>query len=266
MEKDGAVWVDEMVVAPGAPMPAYHPSQEDLDLMSFLLPLYEEYRKIPPRLKVEGGALYAGESIAKGRVVVEYLGAWEPGSKTPSSYRFGPINGQHYRNFAGMAEDGFPNMTPFYLYGVRELPLRVVFVALEEIAEGDILTFNYGPNHSVKLQEHLEYRLDQMVSFFSQISIASCLEKIKELHCQRRSALGWERCLELENLVAKVQYLYQTPSALMHLLEDHEVRYFWQKPDYRYYLLGVPFDPNSRERAWMECVDMLLDHCAEKRV
>ncbi len=267
-------FIEEMHIPADAEFPAYTPSEEDRDLMAFLLPRYEAYLKKAPKLLIRGESsfsLHAEERIEKGSVVVEYLGAWEPHSKTPSSYRFGPINGLNFRNFAAMAEDGFPNMAPFYLYGVGDLPLRVIFVALEEISEGEMLTFNYGPKHSVKLQEHAEYRFSQMAAFFDEHPLPLSLAKIKELHGQKRSALGFEKSLELENFTAKVQYLYQTPSALLALLlqdrlSAREVFYFWQKPDYRYYLLGVPFNPNYREQAWIDCLEMIRNYFEGERL
>lgn len=258
-------WINEMRVPPGSDFPEFTPSREDLEMMDFLLPLYRAYLENPPKLAIVGEgnlSLHAEEPIKRGSVVVEYLGNWEPGSKTASSYRFGPINGLHFRNFAAMAEDGFPNLVPFYLYGVGGLPLRVVFVALEDMEKGEALTFNYGPNHSVKFVERLEYRLDEMIRFFENYRLRDCLEAIRTTHIQKRSALGYDKSLELENLVAKVQYLFQTPSALLLLLErgvldTAEVRYFWRKPDYRHYLLGVPFTPGPREQLWIDAMDVL---------
>lgn len=264
-EVTGAEWVDEMHIPEGTAFPSFPPSKVDLQMIPYLLPLYERYLTNPPKLTLKGSGnitLHAEETIQKGSVITEYLGAWEPGVKTASSYRFGPINSRYHRNFGAMVEDGFPNVIPFYLYDVRGLPLRIVLVAAEEISQGDLLTYNYGPKHSVKLQTHTEYRLEEMGAFFRKFPLKSCLERIKAQHGQKRSALGWKGSLELENAIAKVQYLYQTPSAALHLLLERKIAtkeffYFWNKPDYRFYLLGVPYDPSSREREWIEGMQIL---------
>jgi hypothetical protein len=91
------------------------------------------------------------------------------------------------------------------------------------------------------------------------------LAEIQAIHSQKRSLLGFEKCQELENLVAKVQYLYQTPTALLALilqaqLAQEEVIYYWSKPEYRYYLLGAPFNPNPREQEWIERIDFICSY------
>lgn len=255
----GAEWIDEIKISPHEVLNADYPSKKEEILMDFILPLYRSYQQLPPKLFIRQGTgpgrhtLHALEAIPKGAGIVEYLGEWTS-STTGSSYRFGPIDGARYRNYGAMADDGFPNMGTFYLYGVDEIPLRVFFIALEDIAAGDMLTINYGLSHSVKTLEHEEYRLDAMRQFFLNNPLDHCLNNMRNLLSEPLPK--WETILKLENLTAKVQYLYQTPSALEQLLFHNVLNKrkcfeLYDKIDNRFYLLGYnsPANPRTKEVA-----------------
>lgn len=269
----GAEWVEEMHIPEGAEFPAYPCNGVERELAAFLHPLYCDYLQQRPPLYIRPGksnTLHAGGKIAKGSVVMEYLGAWEPGNKSPSRYRFGPVNGHHYRNFAGIAEDGFPNVAPFYIFEERGLPIRILFVALEEIEEGEMVAFNYGMNHSVKLEEREEYRFEETRAFFLANPLKECLTEMKELNRCQPGEIGWARRLEFENLVAKVQYLYHTPGCLLRLLlqgdlDPQEVFNYWNRAEYRYFLLNVPTVPNPREKEIIHCMEIMQSYFAEER-
>jgi hypothetical protein len=265
----GAEWTEEMRgEANEDEAVRFVPGRADSEWMRFLIPLYKAYKKNPPKLCIHQGpckgrhSVHALEPIGKGTVVVEYLGEWAAGSLEHSGYRFGPIEAKRFRNGGGMVEDGFPNLGAFHLYGIGNFPLRVIFVALEDIPAGEIVTIHYGMNHSVKTQYHTEYRIEQLERFFSRNPLEKIVKRIKELRMRTPAELGWGRSLELENLTAKLRYLYQTPSALMHLLlkqiltEDQVFSIFGQA-EFRYFMVGYPYQPNPREREVIDYLDLI---------
>ncbi len=274
----GASWINDMKFDGNANIPSIYPSADEMELMRFIEPLYEEYLKIPPRLYIrKGGAidlntLHALDEIKRGAIVTEYLGEWQPISKTPSHYRWGPIDGLQYRNFGGMIDDGFPNLGAFYLYGVHGVPLRVVFIALEAIAAHDVLCVNYGMSHSVKLyHHHLEYRLNQMTRFFSDHSLDMISTKIKEHIPKKRSVLEWHQWLDFEGLVAKLQYFYHTPSAVNHLLQNStldakSVFDYFERIDNRLYLLGFHNGANKWEKEILAQMRVIQKHFSRPRL
>lgn len=268
-----AEWIDEMILTTTIEeSELFERVPADFQLQHFLIPAYNLYRKKAPKLLIQEGnaigqhSLYALEAIPKGAVVTEYLGEWAPQSLAPSCYRWGPIDGLHYRNLGGMVEDGFPNIAAFHFYNVQNVPLRVVFVALEGIAVGDAIAVNYGMNHSVKMHERIEYRLEAMKSFFLRYPIEKILHRIKQLQVKSMRDLGWKRTLELENLTAKIRYLFQTPSALSHLLQEKVVDplkafALLKEPACRYYLLGFPLNPNPRQQQVIDSLSSLEKNC-----
>jgi hypothetical protein len=270
----GAEWIDEMQLSPISYTQDYTPSENDWELMRYLRPMYKAYLKNMPPLFIQEGvsagrhSLHALEPIRKGTVVTEYLGEWNPASTAPSSYRWGPIDGLYYRNFGGMVDDGFPNLGAFHLYNIEGLPLRILFVALEDIAAGEMLTINYGMKHSVKTLYHAEYASVRMHQFFAANKIEKCIHRIQELLPRKRSELGWARCVELEGLTTKLQYLYNTPSALINLLQQRilpsaDVFACYNRAEYRYYILGVPLSPDPRQAEVISYVEMLQVYLKE---
>ncbi|GAB4189152.1 MAG: hypothetical protein Tsb0015_09710 [Simkaniaceae bacterium] len=263
----GAGWTDKMILS-SKEMPIFHPSTREWELMRFLRPLYQVYRKNPPKLYIQQGtakgkhALFAAQPIKKGAIVVEYLGEWAPENKIPSSYRFGPIDAKRFRNLAALAEDGFPNLAAFYLYQTDGLPMRIVYLALEDIPEGKILTVNYGLRHSVKIHWHAEYREKELVYFFQKQPFAKYVLRIWELLPKKTSELSWTKILELENLTAKFQYLFSTPSSLakllfLKILSAEEVFTFFDKLDNRFYFLGFSLHPHPKQQEIIEYLHLL---------
>lgn len=250
----GADWLQEMKVEGEPGLFDRALSQEDRDLMHFLRPLYGAYKKSPPKLYLNPGAgigqhaVHSSEFIPCGSIVTEYLGLWNAQNRAGSSYRWGPIDGTSYRNFGPMVEDGFPNLCAFHLLDTEGLPLRIVFVALDDILPDEVLTINYGMSHSVKVHDHIEYRYPEMAAFFSENSPLSIAQKIRSMQSTPRIGLSWEQNMELESCIAKLQYLYQTPSAMEALLSNEvidlqEAFSFYDKIDNRLCLLGYTMVP-----------------------
>lgn len=253
----GAEWTTKLILPKETAALHYTtPVESEAELQSFLIPLYQSYLKSSPRLRISksatGYSLYADEPLKKGTVVTEYLGEWSTNSKG-SPYRFGSIDALKFRNYAAFAEDGFPNLEAFYLYGVDNAPLRILFVALEDVAPGTLLTINYGLNHSIKTIERIEYGLEAMRDFFTQNPLQELVQKIRWAMPQNRIDLGWEEVLAFENRVAKLQYLFHTPSAFSALfsegiLDPKPFFNFFAKLDNRYQLLSYKIPPTPRQR------------------
>ena len=260
-ELSGADWIESMQLAPDAEG-EWNPDCTDREIMRLLLPYYYAYRKRHPPLCLSLGegkgrhAVCARVPIAKGAVVVEYLGVWTGSQAAPSSYKWGPIDGSCFRNYGGMVEDGFPNVGAFHLYHVEGIPLRVVFAALEDIPAGEMITVNYGMSHSVKVFNHEEYRFEQMRAFFEAHPVEKCIKRIKALRSRSPRDLGWKGTLELESLTMKLRYLFQTPSALIQLGFLKELALL-QQADFRYFILNFPFEPNARQREILGYLDLL---------
>lgn len=248
--KTGAIWIDEMVL-PDEPIPyPINPSVQERQLSNQFEPLYANFKT--PKLALRGEKRYhysliADEKIEKNRIITEYLGQWNP-NLPHSPYRFGPIESLHYRNFGAMIDDGFPNALPIYLYDVNNLPLRIIFVAIDDIMPGEPICFHYGMRHSVKLGAHVELRQEALISWVGSDTLDSHISRAKED----------------EGALAKLQYLMQTPTALdlaikAGLLDRNTLRNFFNKPDHLYYLLRYPFNPNPREAAVHKAILSLLD-------
>ncbi|MCB1112950.1 MAG: hypothetical protein H7A37_05015 [Chlamydiales bacterium] len=259
-EITGADWVAEMKLPTECILSKMHPSNNaERDLAHLLIPVYNAYHKAPSKVYIREGvckgrhSVHALETIPKGTIVTEYLGEWSPSNIGPSSYRWGPIDGLYFRNYGGMVEDGFPNTGAFYLYNINGVPLRVLFVALEDIHANHIVTVHYGMNHSVKVFYHDEYRLEEMSQFFHANPLEKIVKRIKQLRIKSPKELGLKNSLELESLTVKLRYLFQTPSALLHLIlkgviRSEEAFQHYRQADFLYFLLGFPFTPNARQR------------------
>jgi hypothetical protein len=138
----------------------------------------------------------------------------------------------------------------------------VLFVAVDDISPGDILTIDYGMNHSVKVQYHEEYRAGALCHFFETHPFEQIVARLRELKKRTPKDLGWKRTLELEGLASKLRYLFQTPGALLHLLLKTGIRadvffHWYQKADFRYFYLNYPFHPNLRQLEIMNSIDAL---------
>jgi SET domain-containing protein len=107
------------------------------------------------RSKIQGLGLFAGEDIEWGRRIIEYQG--EPLSKKEVKRRqkfydsigftclmqFG--DGQGIDGVVGGNESRFINhSTEPNVGALRESEWRILFYSLDDIAQGDELTFNYG--------------------------------------------------------------------------------------------------------------------------
>jgi len=272
----GARWIDCIQAVSDNYIPVI--SHIDREFNSFLFPIYNAYKKRGPKLYLRPGpskgchSVHALEPIAKGSIVCEYVGEWVGTTNTFSNYRWGPIDAINLRNCSSIIEDGFPNLGAYHLYHVDQIPLRILFIALEEIPADTILTINYGMNHSVKIYEHTEYRIDNMYAFFERNPIKKVLKRINELRYKMPRELGWKRCLELDNLTTKLRYLFQTPSALLSfLLQDaapvEEIFYHYQKPDFRYFIINYPLTPNHRQKEIISYIGMIKNYfeCSNRK-
>lgn len=242
--------------------PLCSPSMGELHVSNWLLPLYSDFCLKPPKLllknKGEELTILTGEPIKKGQVVTEYLGEY---SSQPSPYRFGPLDGLHYRSLAAMVDDGFPNLGAFYLY---HNGLKILFVSIEDIKEGETLLISYGLNHSVKMLENREeFRLQEMFAYFKEHSLSSLVSYLKPLSQTAVQLMEEHTYFEFEAHLNRLQYPFHTPKALSLLLEEgifdkHEVKTFFNKLDHKLYLLGFPILMNSKQQLVHDQVSSLL--------
>lgn len=200
----------------------------ELALDKFASPYYFAYLKRPPLLGIQkmeargvdaGYGLVAGERIEKGAVVCEYLGEKVPLETAKNAYSFGPINGEKKRGLGGMIQDGFPNLFPLFLFRKRGAAIRIVFVALDAIEKGEVLTFNYGVSHPVKRGLRLELRPEALEKAFRGRSLLKMKEEVERRLSRPPLELGWKETLQLERHAASLQYLFQTPGVFEELAE-----------------------------------------------
>ncbi len=259
LELTGAQWITQMRGSPSSDEKSYQRSRSDTETQSVLREAYGEFLSAPPPLVIREGAgrgqhvLCAFETIEKGKIVTEYLGEWLPNDTVGSAYRWGPIEGKAYRNCGAMIEDGFPNVVALYLYNVNGFPLRVVFVAIEEIAAGDLLAVNYGMSHSVKLGPHTEYRADALIRHFEGFDWEREMATLRLRAAESRIHWTWSTLIETEGAITKVQYLFHTPSSLKLFIDNQPAAASalfaqFDRLDNRLYLLGFPVTATARHR------------------
>lgn len=269
-----ATWTDKLILPHSPIEPSDYKTKLDEDLAPLLHPLYKKFLKNKPRLLLHpsyggGFSIQSLEVIEVGSVVGEYLGEYKPNVKAPSQYRFGPIDAKEYRNTTAMIEDGFPNVQPFYLFETDDAPLKILFISLEKIEKNTDLLINYGLSHSVKIGHHVEYGFSKMCSFFKEHPLSNCFKRLQFLTNQNRSNLTLNENLELENLAAKLQYLYQTPSAMLLLLLSGEVTAqelfnYFNRLDCRFYLLGYSMTPKPRQIEITNQITLLISYFSKE--
>lgn len=268
VEENGIQWIQEMMVADDQPLTPLTPSAVDQQIMPLVDRAYRLYQTHRPllalsRSKREGEwGVIAQEPIEAGTVVIEYLGEWKPKAEEPSTYRFGCIDAKRYRNYAAMVDDGFPNLGAFYLYDADGLPLRILFVAYEDIEPGQPLAINYGSTHSVKFGCHQESRLKALEDYCNSCSFTERVKMLQKRNSFHRAFFSWKENVLLEAELSQLQYLFQTPRALIYCLENElllplEALSFYEKIDHRLYLLGQPFSltiPQKRLHLYVEAI------------
>jgi hypothetical protein len=165
-----------------------------------------------------GWNLHANQLFPKGSCVAEYVGALRDPTQG-SSYAFGPYDASNFRGMGAFIADGFPNVIPIFLFEKRGVPLRIAFIATEDIPPNEPICFNYGLHHSVKGSLHIEFREQAMLAYFQKWKLSSLILEVKKLLEQERVALNFNGAydhkgtLKLEDIICKLQYLFQTKSA-----------------------------------------------------
>lgn len=180
-----------------------------LDVGNGLSAKVDEFHAHPPLLYLEeesGWGLKAGERLKPHQIFCCYAGELEA-AIPPSPYRLVGIEPVRYGNEASRANDGFPNCKPSSREYTRYLQ------AIEEIQPGEGIYFDYMLKHPVKWGKYVHYRLKEMEEYAS--------------HYQDDKV--------------KAGYLFNTPSAIIHLLlrnlisceelsfDEMSVKYFWVK-------------------------------------
>lgn len=126
-----------------------------------------------------GLGLFAGQLIKKGAIVGEFLGDLSD-EGTFNDYVLGPYNGLLARNETACINDGFINVVLVEIK-IDLLPARFVFVATENIEEGEQICWNYGPYHSVaRYEDYVPLRYAELCQFLKTVSFEKAIETSKK--------------------------------------------------------------------------------------
>jgi hypothetical protein len=181
---------------------------------------YAEFRKNAPKVYIAppkdemgriidgiGLGVYAGQAIEKGRIICEYVGE-EAQEKASGEYLFGTIDPIKKGGYSRLINDGFPNCVAVPLYDCNGIKERTVFMALDNIKEGEHLQFDYC-EHDIKLKHHLELCPLAVRNFIKLHGVPKLIAFI--ISFQSNNSYGHENVSE----IMKMLYIINTPATLI---------------------------------------------------
>ncbi|MBM3198076.1 MAG: hypothetical protein FJZ58_02320 [Chlamydiae bacterium] len=156
-----------------------------------------------------GLGVFAKNPMARGQILGEYLGEVlnDPykEKKGGGEYLCDNYDAAIYRNEIAQMNDGFPNAVFIPVNNIGGMDAKNVFVALEDIAEGEQIVWNYGFMHRVKNRAYVEMRKEKLRSFLdtcSLIAMIQCAGKVQACTC------SWDEFIISE----KFRYILSSPS------------------------------------------------------
>ncbi len=194
-----------------------------------------------------GMTLYASQSIARGSLICfyggEYIAPEEVSNIADAEYLFseGCVNGDRVRSYGAFAADGFPNCEMITLENIQGHPCRTVLVAIDEIKPHTPLCWDYN-FHEVKGSVHNELRLKALRDYYQRFPLAS----FGGFEGLARDVTSADRSTAIEAIgrLAKLRYVFNTPTALWQLIVDEIVTYkdilvLLEQPDLAAFLQGT---------------------------
>jgi len=160
---------------------------------------------------VQGFDVIAGELIEAYQGIAIYCGEYKP--KAGGAYSHMGVHGDKVRNLGAMINDSFPNC---HCYPVMASGFfHSVYIALDTIEEGQVLCWNYGGSHDVKLNlPHVELNPKALLDYARNLSIDRIMPYLAPNWTPQNDIEALEFVVERE----KLKYLFQTPSSLLYLL------------------------------------------------
>ncbi|MBX9923289.1 MAG: hypothetical protein K2Y01_04180 [Rhabdochlamydiaceae bacterium] len=211
---------------------------------SYFLNNYEIYKKNPPALAISTVTkndnnkplslnmcgMFAKEKISKGSIISEYTGEIKPDSYANSffsqvddTYLLGVhpvVDSIKYRSATSMSNHGFPNSQLLSLgkgdldQGLDGLPFRHVLVAIDDIAEGEEIIWNYGAHYPSS--GFSEPRPNGLEQFLKNTSWKEIIQALKEFGS---TEIAKENLIDIFNKVYKFKYFVESPQAMKFAIE-----------------------------------------------
>lgn len=203
---------------------------------------YEAFKANPPPLSItsikttdDGSSVpedfgicgvIADKPIPKGSIIAEYTGELRTaGMFEDTTYYvldFPSIDSLKYRSDASMMNSAFPNAHPIYLAkgelsdeGLDGLPFRKFIVALEDIAEGEEIVWNYGGNY--EMDHHVELRNAALKQFLETVSWIDLINALKQ---HDLTTISNEEALHALDCVTKLTYILESDKAMNYAVDN----------------------------------------------
>ncbi len=154
-----------------------------------------------------GYGVFAMEKIVAGRFIGEYQGKLKS-REDRNPYIMGDITSLSHRNVIPLINDGFHNVFHLCIPNIDGLPIRYMFLAIDDIDAKEQLCFNYGGAHSVKIGPYSEVRPKETRDFV--LKEIGNISEFRELLSGRVSLSRVTQMARLE----KFRYILNTPSIL----------------------------------------------------
>jgi hypothetical protein len=194
-----------------------------------------------------GWGVFALEKIESGSVIHEYTGEMisqaefqtteysQEKVKYAVPLKHYVIDGMKFRNLAAMTNCGFPNAYPCFFYLEDGFP-HYFLVALEDIAEGDQICFDYGCEYPCKNRGYQELRIRELKDFIASKSLEEFYRDLLEMKNRVLMTSKFTDLVGFLNLQTKLKYLLQTSAVLFDLLLNNNIDtfsflQFIEKPD-----------------------------------
>lgn len=211
-------------------------------LHDHFLESYEAFKANPPPLSItsikttdEGEpvpaeigmcGVIAGRAIPKGSIIAEYTGELKTaGMFEDSTYYvldFPSIDGLKYRSAGAMTNSAFPNAQKIHLAkgelsdkGLDGLPFRQFIVAIEDIAEGEEIVWNYGGNYV--MNHHVELRNGALKQFLETVSWIDLINALKQ---HDLTTISHEEALHALDCAAKLTYILESDKAMNYAVDN----------------------------------------------
>lgn len=246
--------VNEMVAKPAQLSSLLETTSSDYDMVlsiapslfpqklhDYFLDRYKEFKANPPPLSIASikttekgislpanidmcGVVAAGP-IPKGTIIAEYTGELKTLSIfADTTYHlndFPPTDGLKFRSAASMMNSAFPNSHLIHLAqgklfndGLDGLPFRKLIVAINDIAEGEEIVWNYGGYY--ESGQHVELKDAALKRFLETVSWKELIEALKK---HDLTTISIEEALHALDQVTKLTYLLESENALKYAIK-----------------------------------------------
>lgn len=161
-----------------------------------------------------GFGVFATKSFKLGEVLGEYKAHIGPELKndfTLAKY----WQGLDYRNEIVIANDGFPNALILNINNTQGLPERPIMVSTAPIEAGEQICWDYSSNHTIKVQQYLEFRGMALRKFVNSTQLDKVTDLVKRVSHHYSKASFEDLAMHTH-----LQYIVETPRVLYNMVWD----------------------------------------------